>query len=149
MKANYEDRERAAFKRCRTRDDYIDFMNAYPNGRYVAQADRIVDNIDFHLCKAKGEYEKYLEFYPRGLHAAEAAKLIRRRDGESYWKTPGGVCVILIGIGVLFLILAAVFDEDRLCWPSIACLLILARIGTPILLEKFFSFIYSLFDRRR
>ncbi len=124
--------EQAMWKKCLTKEDFQNYLNHYPYGKYTRLAyDRMrqleakmqaeqAENELWLSCKTELDYLRYLKEYPNGIYRASAksriAELGQKASRESVVRNNDGggikdkkkaltVSLALLFVGILFIIL--------------------------------------------
>lgn len=68
--------EECYFKQCSTIKNYEGYLQAYPNGAYVSQAECAIDKLTFFSCVSVSDYKNYLTKYPHGKYFSDAKHIV-------------------------------------------------------------------------
>lgn len=66
--------EKQIFEQCFSRKDFAQYVEDFPEGKYVSMAKDMIERLDFRSCQTAGEYASYLKDYPTGRFASLARK---------------------------------------------------------------------------
>ena len=69
--------EKQIFEQCFSRKDFAQYIEDFPEGKYVPMAQDMIERLDFRSCQTSDEYASYLKDYPKGRFASLARKKLK------------------------------------------------------------------------
>ena len=81
--------EKTIFEQCFSRKDFAQYLEDFPDGKYLDLAKDMIERLDFRSCQTPSEYANYLKLYPKGRFARMAHSKMKEAVKKSPYRAQG------------------------------------------------------------